>query len=167
MHSFLYFQKGLQVTPAVFAAGIALRKALAQWDCSLVQNKMNILGLPTTKIAITVRRQGLWCVDDLNIETGSERRQVGHGKLMFTRIVCCRKFIRELAKTKSSENRNDIAIMGEVEVKTLVQWECYRVVVQGYIYLRARISQGVVSDSGNYLLLIPNTNRSLFRGNND
>lgn len=70
---------------------------------------------------------------------------------------------RKLLETKSGENRHNVRIMGEIEVDGLVQGKGSGVVIQSRVDLRPGIAQGVVLETSNYFLDVPNSNGAASR----
>lgn len=96
---------------------------------------MNVFLLFAAQIAVAVRRDGLGRFDDLNVETRAKGGDVRDGEVVRSGIVIGWELICELTEAKGSEDRNNVCIMGEVKVETLVQWESLGVVVQGGVDL--------------------------------
>lgn len=119
-HSLLDLDKSVKLAPAVLATGITFWETQAQGDGSLVEHKMDVFLLFAAQIAVAIWRDGLGRLDDLNVETGTEGGDVGDGEVVRSGIVIGWELICELAEAECSEDRNNVCIMGEVKVETLV-----------------------------------------------
>lgn len=128
-HALLDFDKGVKFAPAVLAAGIALRETQAQRDGSLVEHEVDVLLLFATQIAIAIWRDRFGRLDDLDVETGAKGGDMSDGKVVGSGITIGWELLCELTETKCSEDRNNVSVMGEVKVETLVQWESLSVIV--------------------------------------
>lgn len=119
-HSLLDLDKSVKLAPPVLATGVTLGEAQAQGNGSLVEHKVDVFLLFAAQIAVAVWRDGLGRLDNLNVETGAKWGDVGDGEIVRPRIAIGWELLCELTEAKCSEDRNNVCVMGEVKVETLV-----------------------------------------------
>lgn len=119
-HSLLDLDKSVKLAPPVLATGVTLGEAQAQGNGSLVEHKVDVFLLFAAQIAVAVWRDGLGRLDNLNVETGAKWGDVGDGEIVRPGIAIGWELLCELTEAKCSEDRNNVCVMGEVKVETLV-----------------------------------------------
>jgi hypothetical protein len=98
---------------------------------------VDVFCLFAAEIAVAIWGEGLWCLDDFDVETGAEGGEVCDGEVVGSGISIGGKLVCELTETECSEDGNNVGIMGEVKVETLVKWESFGTAVQSDVDLRA------------------------------
>lgn len=81
---------------------------------------MDVFLLFAAQVAVAVWRDWLGCLDNLNVETGAEGGDVRDGEVVRSGIAIGWELLCELTKAECSEDRNNVCVMGEVKVETLV-----------------------------------------------
>jgi hypothetical protein len=84
-----------------------------------------------------------------------------NGEIMRTRMSVDRQIAAELCQAKCGQNRNDVCVVCEVQVNTLVQWERLRTAVKCDIDLGPGVAERVILEPCDNLLLISYTDGSL------
>lgn len=78
-------QESIQLAPTISPVPTCC-DAGAKWECTLVNNEMNIVRWRPRKVGIrrccSICRDGMWCFDDFNIKAASERLKVGNDQLL-------------------------------------------------------------------------------------
>ncbi len=77
----------------------------------------------------------MWGIDNLNVETGAERRGARNYKLLIRRWTRGGEDRRELSEAKSGVDSGHIGVVGEVKVEGLVERESDGIVVESNIVL--------------------------------
>lgn len=119
-HSLLDLNKSVKLAPPVLATDVTLGEAQAQGNGSLVEHKVDVFLLFAAQIAVAIWRDGLGRLDNLNVETGAKWGDVGDGEIVRPRIAIGWELLCELTEAECSEDRNNVCVMGEVKVETLV-----------------------------------------------
>lgn len=107
-------QESVQLAPAISPVP-ACGEAGAQWDCTLVDDEMNIIRCRPGEVGIggcsSVCGHGFRRLDDFNVETSSERLKVGYNHLLIWWWTGRRKKLRKLGQTKGRQDRGNVRVM--------------------------------------------------------
>lgn len=161
-HRLLYLKERLKLAPTVLTVDVALRETLTQGNSSLVQHKVNVLGLLTIEVAVPVWRDGLGSLDDLDIQTGAKGGKLGDNEFVVPGVPVSGKVLGKLAETKSCQNGDNIGVVGKVKVKALIQRERLRHAIKSGVDLGARVAKCMVLKTRNDLLLVTKASCSLY-----
>ncbi len=138
----------LQLAPSVRPLATGW-EACAKRQRALVDDEMDVGGSRARCIGgktrfCSVSGDGLWCIDDLDIQAAAERLDMRDDKLLVWWGPAGRQSRRELREAEGSKNTGNVGVVGEVKVEGLVEREGDGIVIESDIILSSGARYGVV-----------------------
>ncbi len=128
----LNIQESIQLTPTISPVPTCC-EAGAQWECTLVDDKMNVVRWRPGEVGIggcsSICGDWMWRLDNFHVKTACERLKVGKDHLLICWWTGRRKELRKLGQTEGCQDRGNICVMCEVKIQGLIQWEGHSIVI--------------------------------------